>query len=51
MSSLADMRNAQALATSRSEQRLYDDQEFFSVAGNIGIVDQGTKLLKKGLLY
>ena len=48
MSSLADMRNAQALATSRSEQRLYDDQEFFSVAGNIGIVDSGTKLLKKG---
>mgnify|MGYP000153261065 CR=1 FL=1 len=48
MSSLADMRNAQALATARNQQEFSADQEFFSVAGNIGIVDQGTKLLKKG---
>ena len=48
MSSLADMRNAQALATARNQQEFSADQEFFSVAGNIGIVDSGTKLLKKG---
>ena len=48
MSSLADMRNAQALATARNQQEFSADQEFFSVAGNIGIVDKGTKLLKKG---
>ena len=51
MSSLADMRNAQALATARNQQEFSADQEFFSVAGNIGIVDSGTKLLKKDAKY
>ena len=46
MSSLAD--NVKKLEASNATKNYADDQEFFSVAGNIGIVDQGTKLLKKG---
>ena len=48
MSSLADIVNVKKLEAYNATKNYADDQEFFSVAGNIGIVDQGTKLLKKG---
>jgi len=48
MSSLADIVNVKKLEAYNATKNYADDQEFFSVAGNIGIVDSGTKLLKKG---